>query len=54
MGQEAFYTNWGKNQPDNANKTEHFAHISSVYAERKWNDYHENKTGIYALCQFSL
>ena len=53
-GQEALSTNWSKKQPDNANQTEHFVHISSVYFERKWNDYHENKTGIHALCQFSL
>ena len=54
MGQEAFYTNWVKTEPNNWHQTEHFVHLTSVYYERKWNDANENHTGSYALCQFSL
>ena len=54
MGQEAFYTNWVKTEPNNWHQTEHFVHLTSVYYERKWNDANENQTGSYALCQFSL
>ena len=54
IGQEAFYTNWVKNEPNNWYKTEHFVHLTSVYWQRKWNDASQNQTGSYALCQFSL
>ena len=54
MGQEAFYTNWRKDEPDNWFQNEHFVDIGSMYFERKWNDIQESQTGTYALCQFSL
>ncbi len=54
-GEQATYFNWFPGQPDNAgNGIEHFAHIYPTSRERKWNDYFNDKTDIYALCQFSL
>jgi hypothetical protein len=51
-GQAASYTNWETDQPDNSQRNEHFVHLFSSLQMRKWNDNYENKTGIYALCQF--
>ena len=54
-GEKATYFNWNDAQPDNAyNKSEHFGLIWPTSVERKWNDYFNDKTGIYALCQFSV
>jgi hypothetical protein len=53
-GEKATYTNWQVDQPDNANKTEHFAHLFSAYANRTWNDYFNDRPDIFALCQYSL
>ena len=53
-GQAASYTNWYNGQPDNANKYEHFVHLYPTSRMRKWNDYYESKSGIYALCQFNV
>jgi hypothetical protein len=52
-GTAATYTNWDITQPDNANGTEHFAHISEKEIFRKWNDY-DNDRLFHGLCQFQL
>ena len=53
-GEKATYFNWKEAQPDNAGKEEHFGHIYPTSLARKWNDYYNDKAGIYALCQFSV
>ena len=53
-GESATYTNWDSPQPDNAGKKEHFVHIYPNSASRRWNDNSNNKTNIFALCQFNL
>ncbi len=54
-GEKATYTNWWAGQPDNAgNQTEHFAHLYPTGRNRTWNDFYNDKTDIFALCQYSL
>ena len=53
-GESASFTNWSPSQPDNAGKREHFAHVYSKSAQRRWNDYNNEKTDIFALCQFNF
>ena len=54
-GEPVTYTNWAKGQPDNGgNLNEHFAVIWPVSHSRKWNDYFNDITGRFALCQFEL
>ncbi len=53
-GEKATYLNWAGLLPDNAGGIEHFAHIASSLHERKWNDWNNDRAGVYALCQFSV
>ncbi len=53
-GAKVTYTNWADTEPNNAGGNEHFGHIYPKSIERKWNDNHNDRDNIYALCQFTL
>ena len=59
-GKPAEYTNWLGNNPDNAGKSEHFAHMVNSTYSRRWNDCANDdgigfcSLGSFALCQFVL
>ena len=53
-GELATYTNWFSGEPNSAGKQEHFVHINRNSASRRWNDNSNDKTNIFALCQFNL
>ena len=54
-GTEATYRNWLQNEPNNVGGDEHFVHIwTKMHHQRRWNDEENEKTGIFALCQFVL
>jgi hypothetical protein len=54
-GQNATYANWHPGQPDNFESIEHFVVMYPPSGgERTWNDYYNDKPGIFALCQYSV
>ena len=53
-GESATYTNWFTVEPSSAGIKEHFAHIYPNSASMRWNDNSNDKTNIFALCQFNL
>ena len=47
-GQQASFTNWHQNEPDNKNGQEHFV---TMWDDGKWNDFPGNYSSAVIICQ---